>query len=184
MLRKKTAAQLDREIKQALRGRAAPHPAPKKTALKRLHATKTVSFTDLIRDDDPSAMSVAEDFLLERGWKMREATGGLNARNFTIDMKPLYGPANQWKMVQVSVYKDLPGLTEAKYSVANGPVRVERKEKYAESVDAKKAAVATAWAIAKEIKPLSLDTDRRTIERVVDDALDAGLDNLSPEELF
>lgn len=129
-------------------------------------------------------MHVAEDFLLERGWKMREVTGGMNARNFTIDMKPLYGPASQWKMVQVSVYKDLPGLIEARYSVANGPVRIERKEKYAESVDAKKAAVANAWAISKEIKPLPLDADKRTLERIVDEVLERSLDNLNPKELF
>lgn len=133
-------------------------------------------------------MDVAEDFLLERGRKMREAVGGLNARNFTIDMKPLYGPRDQWKMVQVNVDKagaSFPGRMWVKYSIANGPVRIEREEEMATSPnDAKRAAVATAWAIAKAIKPLPLNTDRRTLEEVVDEKLYDGLDNLTPEELF
>ena len=173
MTRKKSNAQLEREIAQALTR----------------HATKKVTFTDLIRDDDPAAMHVAEDFLLERGWKLREVTGALAARNFTIEMKPLYGPAGQWKMVQVNVDKAgaaFPGRMWVKYSIANGPVRITREEEYATSPEAaRKGAVATAWAIAKAIKPLPLDTDKRTIERVADEVIDDGLDNLYyNEELF
>ncbi len=180
--RRKTAAQLDREIAEALRGRSSKPTRPRST---RHHATARggVSFADLIRDEDPSAMQVAEDLLLESGRKMREATGGMRARNFTIEMKPTWGPRDEWKMVQTSVYEDRKG----KLSVANGPVRVAREYKRALAKDpdaARKVAVATAWAVAKAIKPLPLDTDQAALESIVDDVVARGAKNLRPKELF
>lgn len=180
-MRKKTGRQLDREIAAALSRRS------------RGHATKKadVTFTDLIRDDDPSSLQVAEDFLLERDWKLRDVTGGMSARHFTIDMKPLYGPANQWKMVQVSVDRGglgFPHETHVDYKVANGAERVERKEMFAGKPNegSRKAAIATAWAIAKAIKPLPLDASKKQVEEIVDEIFYDGLDNLNkaPEELF
>jgi hypothetical protein len=110
------------------------------------------------------------------------------ARNFTIDMKPLYGPSNQWKMVQVSVSpagKAFPGYMTAEYTVANGPVRVEASEQIAGSPDdAKKMAVATAWAIAKRIKPLPVTTLKGTISAITDEVIHDGSDNLLREDLF
>ncbi len=171
---KRTAAQLDRDIAASLAKRGAG-----------------TSFDDLIRDDDPGGMQLAEDFLLERGWKLRGVTGGLHARNFTIEMKPMHGSRDQWKMVQVQVFpagKDFPGFTTAEYSVANGPVRVRRSEQLAVNVNdtARIAVLATAWAIAKAIKPLHLDASQKKVEAIVDEVIDDGLDNLnkSPEELF
>jgi hypothetical protein len=179
--------QLEREITEALSKRRGSKAAKAK-ASSRHHATKSYGFTDLIRNDDPNAMDVAEDFLLERGWKLREVTGALHARNFTIDMKPLAGPSNQWKMVQVSVYpagKSHPGQMIAEYKVANGSVRVNREETMKLDADeAKKAAVATAWAIAKAIKPLPLSTSERQIKDVTNEAIDDGPDNLLREDLF
>jgi len=192
---RKTRAQLDREIAVALQKRT--KPTKTKTATKNRH-TKKVGFLELIRDEDPNSMQVAEDFLLENGLKMREATGGLHARNFTIDMKPLYGPSHEWKMVQTNVYevpshygrgKHYPrhnaGTIEIRHSIANGPVRFDYLEKSSNMLDsARKAAVATAWAIAKAIKPLPLDTKRDAVIEIVGDAVHQGLENMSPEELF
>ena len=110
------------------------------------------------------------------------------ARNFTIDMKPLYGPRDEWKMVQVSVFpagKSFPGQMIAEYKVANGTVRVNREETMKLDADeAKKAAVATAWAIAKAIKPLPLNASERQIKDVTDEAIGDGPDNLLREDLF
>ena len=185
MMRKKTAAQLDREIAAALMKparRSTPH-----------HASKAVRFDELIRDDDPSAMQIAEDLLLEQNRAMREVTGGLRARNFTFELAPMAGPRNAWKMVQVNVDhaqlkapQNNPGAqTWIKYSVANGPVRVTRETGTLDNLaSTRRLAVATAWAIAKAIKPLPLDTDQKTIERLVDEAIDNGIGNLMPAELF
>ena len=182
--------QLQREIDAALSRRRSSKPAKPAKVASRNHATKTGhTFTDLIRDDDPSAMDVAEDFLLERGWKLRGATGALHGgRNFTIDMKPLHGPSDQWKMVQVSVFpagKSFPGQMLAEYKVANGTVRVNREETMKlEADDARKAAVATAWAIAKAIKPLPLSASERKVKDLMNKAINDGSDNLLREDLF
>ena len=174
---KRPAAQLNREIAESLAKRGAG-----------------TNFHDLIRDDDPGGMQLAEDFLLERGWKMREATGGMRARNFTIEMKPMYGPLEQWKMVQMRVYAatdprrgyaEKPGLMEVSLSVANGEVRLERGYKIkAEADSAKQQAVATAWAIAKAIKPLPLNTSEKALAHIVDAVVAKKKKNLRPEELF
>jgi hypothetical protein len=91
-------------------------------------------------------------------------------------------------MVQVSVYpagKSFPGQMIAEYHVANGSVRVKREETMKHSPDdAKKAAVATAWAIAKAIKSLALDTSQKKIASVTDEAIGDGPDNLLREDLF
>lgn len=180
---KKTGAQLNREIAAALRT-----PPRSKARAKISHLDKPTRFVDLLRDDDPNAMQVAEDLVLERGWKLREMGGSLHARNFTFDMKPLWTVPNQWKMVQVSVDnagRAFPGRMVAEYSIANGTVRIKRTETHANHAnETKKAAVATAWAIAKAIKPLPLDTDQKTVEHVVDEVIDNGLDNMHNEELF
>ena len=142
------------------------------------------SFHELVRDVDPGSMQVAEDLLLERGWKMREVTGGLNARNFTIELsQPGVGPGNDWKLVQTSVYEDRKG----KLTVANGKVRVthDYKRALSELPDvARMRAVANAWAVAKAIKTLPLDTDAATVQAIVDKAVARGGKNMVPEELF
>jgi hypothetical protein len=177
--------QLEREIDKALSKRRSSK-ATKVSS--RNHATKSYNFTDLIRQDDPNAMDVAEDYLLERGETLREWTGGTRARNFTIDMKSLDGPRDQWKMVQVSVYpagKSHLGQMIAEYHIANGSVRVNPVETMKLGADAaKKAAVATAWAIAKAVKPLPLNTSAREIKDVTDEAIGNGPDNLLREDLF
>lgn len=182
----KTRAQLGREIAEALRKK--PRAKRTKANVKISHLTKQMSFLDLLRDDDPNSMQVAEDFVLERGWKMREMAGSLHGRNFTFDMKPLSGPKDQWKMVQVSVFeagRAFPGYMTAEYSIANGGVRVKRSDQHANTPDAaKKSAVATAWAIAKAIKPLPMNSGQKAVEHIVDDVIDSGLDNLNPDELF
>lgn len=180
--KKKTAAQLNRDIAQVLaKKKPRQHAAVK--------AAKDVTFTDLIRSEQGGAMDAAEDFLLERGWKLREVTGALRARNFTIDMKPLYGPASQWKMVQVSVYpagKAFPGAYTAEYKVANGSVRYDRDEtmQYADADENRKHAVATAWAIARAIKDLPLSASKQTVRDLADEAIADGGDNMRNEELF
>lgn len=144
-------------------------------------------FRDLVRDDDPAAMKVAEGALLEGGATMREATGGLRARNFTIEMNPTFWPGEQWKMVQTSVeaLTRKPGTIWTKWSVANGPVRVYREREYKGEIDeSKQLAVATAWVIAKAIKALPLDADKKKIEAIVDRALRRRKHNARPAELF
>lgn len=152
--------------------------------------SKPVTFTDLIRDEDPAAMDVAEDFLLERGWKLRRVTGGMNARNFTIDLKPLWLPREEWKMVQINVdrangRRGDRGYMWTKYTVANGPVRVTFEMDVKRTPDdARKAAVANGWAIAKAIKTLPPDTDKATIENLVKTIIKQGRKNMKREELF
>lgn len=160
------------------------------------HAVKSdVRFSDLAREADPSAMQVAEDALLARGQKMREAAGGLHARNFTIELEPLWKPRDQWKMVQTSVYPATKktrkgyepklGRMEAKLSVANGSARVSRTyEIKADPDEAKRQAVATAWAIANSIKVLPLETSEADLAKVVDQHVKAGKKNAQNPELF
>lgn len=145
-----------------------------------------VSFDTLIRDEDPSGMKVAEDLLLERGWKMRGVTGAMHARNFTIAMNPTWWPAGKWKMVQANIAEDKPGKTWLKVSVANGPVRVARERTFSGEVtdEARMIAVANAWAIAKEIKSLPLSAPRSQIEEIVDRHFRRKTQNLKPRELF
>jgi hypothetical protein len=153
------------------------------------------SFHELVRDDDPAGMQVAEDLLLERGWKMREVTGGMRARNFTIEMNPMHRPGSEWKMVQTNVIdkgstseygaRTQPGQVLIRLSVANGTVRVSREREFKSDVDqARRIAVANAWAIAKAIKPLPLDASRAAIERIVDANFTKKTQNLRPRELF
>jgi Xaa-Pro aminopeptidase len=144
-------------------------------------------FRELVRDDDPTAMTVAEDALLEGGAKMREATGGLRARNFTIEMNPMFWPGARWKMVQVSVeaLTSKPGTIWTRWVASNGPVRVQREQKHKGEIDeSKQTAVATAWAIAKAIKPLPLDASQKEIEAIVDRAIRRRKSNARPAELF
>lgn len=128
------------------------------------------SFTDLIRSERPGVMREAEEFLRRKGWNLRGATGAERARNFTIDMKPLWGPGHEWKMVQVNVAQEgKRGRIWTKMSVANGTVRVSREREFSGNLDdARKLVVANAWAVAKAIKDLPLDTDQRTLESIVD----------------
>jgi hypothetical protein len=170
------------------------------------------SFHELIRDNDPAAMEVAQDLLLDRGWKMREVTGGLHARNFTIELNPIWGPRDEWKMVQTNVadadiYRkpgqplrrvrtdasgqmrghrtDAKGRVWIKMSVANGSVRMEREREIASSLDdAKRIAVANAWAVAKELKKLPLDAGKGEVEKIVDRHFTKKTQNLKPVELF
>lgn len=182
-MKKKTAAQLEREIAAALT-RPTNH-----------HATMSggVRFDELIREDDPGAMQVAEDLLLSQGRKMREATGGMRARNFTIELRPMWGPKEEWKMVQTNVDpglawkgKGLPGKANwIKLTAANGPGRVTREWKMVGSADeARKLAVATAWAVAKAIKTLPLDTPEKALEKIVARIVAKKSKNMIPEELF
>jgi hypothetical protein len=133
-----------------------------------------VSFEELIRRDDPAVMDAAEDLLRRRGWKLRGVTGALHARNFTIALKPLWGPRDEWKMVQTNVARPdgvraKPDQVWVKMTVANGRVRVTRERKFKGDIDdARKVAVANAWAVARIIKGLPLDTDPKTIEKIVD----------------
>lgn len=66
---------------------------------------KDVSFHELVRDEDPNAMQVAEDLLLERSLKLREVTGGMRAKHYTIEMNSMAAPRDQWKMVQAHVHE-------------------------------------------------------------------------------
>ncbi len=129
-----------------------------------------LGFTDLIRSERPGAMRRAEEFLRRKGWKLREVTGAAHARNFTIDMKPLWGPRDEWKMVQVNVAQEgKRGKIWTKMSVGNGLVRVSREREFSGNLDdARKLVVANAWAVAKAIKDLPLDADQRTVESIVD----------------
>lgn len=149
-------------------------------------------FRDLVLDADPDAMKVAEDVLLESGLRMREVTGGLRARNFTIEMRPLSRPVDEWKMVQVSVvqFRLAEDMAESeaawmRWSTANGKVRYEReREVEIPSEEARSHAVATAWAIAKAIKPLPLSTPQEEVENIVDKIVARGARNMVPPELF
>jgi hypothetical protein len=153
-----------------------------------------VTFHEIIRDDDPASMQVAEDFLLQKGWKMREVAGGMRARNFTIELRPMHGPRDQWKMVSTNVAdlgsrsetsKLRPGRVWVKMSAANGPVRVSREREIKSDLDeAKKIAVANAWAVAKAIKALPLDASEAAVARIVNANFTKKTHNLRPEELF
>lgn len=146
-----------------------------------------VSFDTLIRDEDAAGMLVAEDLLLERGRKMREVTGRLHARDFTIAMNPTWWPTEKWKMVQTSIASIAWSVTWVELTVANGPVRVVRERTFSgrEVTDeARMIAVANAWAIAKEIKPLPLDAPRSQIEQIADRHFKKKTQNLEPRELF
>jgi hypothetical protein len=197
---RKTAAQLDREIAAALAGKPlrASIPSSRHVSMG-TNGEAMMRFRELIREDDPSAMRVAEDTLLSSGWKMREATGGLRARNFTIEMKPMWGPREEWKMVQTNVAAGLdiarrPDNVWVKWSAANGSARAEREREYKLSRfspgssgdidDVKQMAVATAWAIAKTIKPLPMDVSEKELKKIVDAAIRRGKKNVVPEELF
>lgn len=172
----------EREIEDLLaRNGTLTRPWPREVA-----PGSDVSFDTLIRDEDAAGMRVAEDFLLERGWKMRDVTGAMHARNFTIAMNPTWWPAGKWKMVQTSIAQDRPGKTWVKLTVANGPVRVARERTFSGEVtdEARMIAVANAWAIAKEIKPLPLDASRDRIEKIVDRNFTKKTQNLKPRELF
>lgn len=134
------------------------------------------AFAKLLRDEDPDAMEVAEDVLLRAGMKMREATGGLHARNFTIELRPLWMPREDWRMVQTSVdaVSKRPGYFWMKWSAANGRARasVEKTFRMSDLDEAKLVAVATAWHIAKILKRTPIDglsdaSLREVIERAV-----------------
>lgn len=129
-----------------------------------------LDFQGLIRSDQPGAMRAAEEFLRRKGWRLREVTGALHARNFTIDPRPLWGPGHEWKMVQVNVAPEgKRGRIWTKMTVANGVVRVTREREFSADIDeARKTMVANAWAVAKAIKYLPLDTDKHKIEAIVD----------------
>jgi len=119
----------------------------------------------------------------------------MRARNFTIELRPMHGPRDQWKMVQTNVI-DLgaagevgvnrrPGRVLVRLHVANGSVRAEREREFKSDMDdARKIAVANAWAIAKAIKPLPLDAGRAAIERIIDANFTKKTQNLRPAELF
>lgn len=154
-----------------------------------------VTFHEIIRDDDPASMQIAEDFLLQKGWKLREVAGGMRARNFTIELNPMYWPGSQWKNVQTNVIdkgsaseygaRTQPGRVLVRLAVANGTVRVQREREIKSDLDeARKIAVANAWAIAKAIKPLPLDASKAAIERIVDANFTKKTQNLRPRELF
>jgi lysophospholipase L1-like esterase len=140
------------------------------------------SFHELIRDEDPAAMQVAEDLLLEKGWKMSEIVGG--TKHGTIELKPMHGPKHEWKMVQWHVYEtDFPGHVDIKMDIANGTQRIERKQTVQGSMNyARKAATADSWAIAKAIKTLPLNATKQVLETTIDRALDK--DNSEPSELY
>ena len=147
------------------------------------------SFHELIQDERPGSLEVAEDLLLQRGWTLREVTGGPRARNFTIALKPLALPGDQWKMVQINV--DRAGGASnntkiwVKYTIANGSVRVTREEEIKGDLDeAKKAAVATGWALAKAIKDLPRTTPEAKIRRLFNEVIDNGADNIRVPGLY
>lgn len=174
---RKTGAELDREIYDALR-RGGPEIGQGYNR-----------FRELIRLDEPGAMEIAEDAILSVGGRIREATGGLHARNFTIEMKPTWGPRDQWKMVQVSVAASdsgrKPGVIWTKWSAANGPARVYReREAKGELSSRKQVDVATAWAIAKAIKYLPLDTPEAKLAKIVDQVIARGKKNMVNPDLF
>jgi hypothetical protein len=178
-MRRKTAAQLDRDIAEALAGRRQ----------RSAHSTRGPYgvFSELIRQEDPAGMEVAQDALLEGGWKMREVTGGMRARNFTIELKSMWGPREEWKMVQTSIeaLTSKPGIVWVKWSAANGRARAEKQREYKGGVDdVKQMAVATAWAIAKAIKSLPMDAGDKALKQIVDKAVARGKKNVVPEELF
>lgn len=124
-------------------------------------------------DDDPAALSVAEDMLIATGQSMRAATGGAHARNFTIELTPLWKPRDEWKMVQVTVAPAVKGrrMREPKVGyatillhLANGAARLNWIYDVKVDLDeAKRQAVATAWAIAKVLKVLPLDTPQKAV---------------------
>lgn len=222
----KSASQLEREIAEALArrkrdakfvqgrkprtpprtpgARASRSPAPRhleraiepKPKTRRLHSSKGADFADIIRDDDPAAMRVAEDLLLQRGQKIRDVAAGSSANSVVIDMQPRHGTYDQRKMVGVYI-EDIgraqeDGLHSCRIgvSVDNGSVRVIRTYDMTNTIDMlRRVAAADAWAIAKAIKPLPFNASQRTVERAVDDALggEESYDNIynaGPEELF
>lgn len=130
------------------------------------------SFVDIIGGDNPSAMRSAEVFLRRRGLKMREVTGALRARNFTIPIQPLYAPSDQWKMVQTNVAVDDPGKPRKvwiKLSAANGRHRVQMEREVTRDLDeAKRLAVSNAWQVAKEIKRLPMTAPESALRAVVE----------------
>lgn len=218
-----------------------------------LGINKNVSFHELIKDPDPAAMDIAEDMIMERGWKLREVTGGIGARAFTISMEKTgdIGDPDRWKSVQTAVdettikraigndgryhgtwanrikkingrwqpvselgyiiqsstvnadgtgYKTKKaaeaaakelraheGASAARIEVraANGAARVTRTRIVIgiDKDEAKKLAVADAWAIAKAIKPLPLDTPEEAIAQIVDAKLQKP-ENMTKPELF
>ena len=175
----KTGAELDREIDDAL----SREPA------RRAVGESYKRFRELVRLDQPGAMEIAEDAILSGGGRIRDATGGLRARNFTIEMRPMHGPREAWKMVQVSVAADdsgrKPGVIWTKWSVANGPARVMReREAKGDLVERKMTGVATAWAIAKAIKELPMDTDEKRLSAIVDQVIARGKKNMTNPQLF
>jgi len=145
-----------------------------------------LDFPTLIHRDDPGAMRAAEGLLRRRGWKLREVTGALHARNFTIGINSLASPRDEWKMVQTSVapttisstrkrgqfamgIKRGPGWIWLRLTAANGPVRVERTREFKGDIDeARKLAVSNAWAVAKALKPLPLSASEETVAKIVD----------------
>ncbi len=176
MLGKKTGAELDREIDMAL----SREPA------RRAVGEGYKRFRDLVKLNEPGAMEIAEDAILNSGGRIRDATGGLRARNFTIEMRPTHGPRDEWKMVQVSVdATGKPGVIWTKWSVANGPHRVYRERNAkGELVESKQQGVATAWAIAKAIKMLPLNTGEEKLAEIVDRVLARGKKNMTNPQLF
>lgn len=172
--------QLDREIDQAMAvgGNAASGTRTRDAGLR---------FQELLRDAHPDAMRVAEDVLLESGWKLREVTGGMRARNFTIEMNPMWRPREQWKMVQANAesLQSKPGKVWVKWSVANGAARAYREREIKSDIDdAKRFVVATAWAIAKAIKAMPLDASEDLLAKTVDKIIARGKKNMVPVELF
>lgn len=167
-------AELDREIRAYLAQSAEERD------------DSSMNFDDLIRHDDPGSMRAAEQLLRRRGWKLREVTGALRARNFTISINPLHGPRDEWKMVQVSVaptelsstrkrgksgmgIKRGPGWIWVRLHAANGPIRVERTREFRGNIDdARKLAVANAWNIAKALKSLPLSASEASVAEIVD----------------
>lgn len=134
-------------------------------------------------------MQVAEDTLLEKGWKISEVAG--NTRHGHIKMHKVSAPPNKWRSVSWHIlepsrswhYPRPNNERSIDFEINLSTNRLKRRGILrGNAVDARKSAAANAWAIAKAIKTLPLDTDLRTLANIVDGLL---MTNVSiPEELF
>lgn len=103
-----------------------------------------VKFHELIREDDPAAMEIAEDLILERGWKLHHVTGGRGARNFTID----FGKEHWYGTVKDGERVDNPNGRMVQASVhERGPIVVSQHKKQTAAERALKRAPADAFII-------------------------------------
>lgn len=172
--------------------------------------TRKRKFQDLVREQDPDALMIAEDFALENGLKLSEISEyGRDGRapsdrsidaasgGFTLSpLDPADAPLQRvdWEVLRIKpprrwrAEKANKGYTRPKYQVGyrvwwNSAKVVEnlKFEEVVGPVSARRRATAIAWAIAKNLKRLPAVASTE----IVDDATRAGshLTQLPPELL-